>query len=253
MRFESIPSKEELLKIHYDPATDQLTIHLSSTPAASTEEVRQDVHLHCDADGRLVALEVRHARQRADLTDFGVPPAAPAVLPSVPQTPAPSTSATDESRIEPSPYSTVTIFSDGACIGNPGPGGWAARLKYPDGRILEIGGADPDTTNNRMELLAAIQGLEKAAGIPAITLVTDSEYLRNGITKWIHGWKRRNWQTAAKKPVLNQDLWRQLDRLNGSHVTWKHTRGHAGNPDNERCDTIAQTFARGGTPKLRQE
>ena len=243
MSSASTPSKEEQLKIHYDPATDRLTIHLSSAPAASTEDVREDVRLLCDSDGRLVGLEVCNARQRADLADLGIDIAPLA---------APSSSPTDESPNEPSPYSTVTIFTDGACIGNPGPGGWAARLKYPDGRIVEIGGADPETTNNRMELLAALQGLEKAGEIPAITLVTDSEYLRNGITKWIHGWKRRGWQTAAKKPVLNQDLWRRLDRLNGRHVTWKHTRGHAGDPDNERCDTIAQTFARGGNPELRQ-
>ena len=145
---------------------------------------------------------------------------------------------------------SVTIYSDGACSGNPGPGGWAARLKYPDGRIRELGGAVEHTTNNRMELNAAIQGLKTAGDLPAITVVTDSEYLRRGITEWIHNWKRRGWMTAAKKPVLNQDLWRELDQLNTPRIKWEYTRGHAGDPDNERCDEIAQGFSRGGQPEL---
>ncbi|MBT4500042.1 MAG: ribonuclease HI [Gemmatimonadetes bacterium] len=148
---------------------------------------------------------------------------------------------------------SVTIFSDGACSGNPGPGGWGTRLKYPDGRIVELGGFVADTTNNRMELTAALRGLERTGEVPSITLITDSEYLRKGITEWIHGWKRRGWITASKKPVLNQDLWRQLDRLNGPHVTWEYTRGHAGDPDNERCDDIAQGFSRGESPALSTE
>ena len=145
---------------------------------------------------------------------------------------------------------SVTIYSDGACSGNPGPGGWAARLKYPDGRIRELGGAAKHTTNNRMELYAAIQGLKTAGDLSAITVVTDSEYLRRGITEWIHNWKRRGWMTAAKKPVLNQDLWRELDQLNTPRIKWEYTRGHAGDPDNERCDEIAQGFSRGGQPEL---
>ena len=146
---------------------------------------------------------------------------------------------------------TLTIFSDGACSGNPGPGGWAARLIYDDGRIRELGGFIPDTTNNRMELQAAIEGLKAAGGDTAITLVTDSEYLRKGITEWIHSWKRRGWITAAKKPVLNQDLWRELDALNSTHIDWQYTKGHAGDPDNERCDEIAQGYSRGEMPELR--
>ena len=105
----------------------------------------------------------------------------------------------------------LVIFSDGACSGNPGPGGWATRMRYPDGRVRELGGAVADTTNNRMEILAAMEGLKSAAADGydgRIVLVTDSEYLRKGITEWIHNWKRRGWRTAAKKPVLNQDLWR---------------------------------------------
>ena len=145
---------------------------------------------------------------------------------------------------------TVTIFTDGACSFNPGPGGWAARLLYGDGRVVELGGFIPETTNNRMELQAAIEGLKAAPSDVNITLVTDSEYLRKGITEWIHGWKRRGWRTAAKKPVLNQDLWRTLDQLNTPTIQWQYTRGHAGDPDNERCDQIAQAFSRGETPDL---
>ena len=148
------------------------------------------------------------------------------------------------------PAQTVTIFTDGACSFNPGPGGWAARLLYGDGRVVELGGFAPETTNNRMELQAAIEGLKAAPSDVAITLVTDSEYLRKGITEWIHGWKRRGWRTAAKKPVLNQDLWRTLDQLNTPAVQWQYTQGHAGDPDNERCDQIAQAFSRGETPSL---
>ena len=149
-----------------------------------------------------------------------------------------------------SPSDTLTIFTDGACSFNPGPGGWAARLLYGDGRVVELGGFVPETTNNRMELQAAIEGLRVAPSDVAITLVTDSEYLRKGITEWIHGWKKRGWLTAAKKPVLNQDLWRSLDQLNTPAVQWQYTEGHAGDPDNERCDQIAQAFSRGETPSL---
>lgn len=148
---------------------------------------------------------------------------------------------------------TLTIFSDGACSGNPGPGGWAARMIYGDGRIRELGGFAPETTNNRMELQAAIEGLKAAEADIEITLVTDSEYLRKGITEWIHGWKRRGWRTAAKKPVLNQDLWHELDELNSPRIEWKYTKGHAGDPDNERCDDIAQGYSRGEPPELRQD
>jgi ribonuclease HI len=149
----------------------------------------------------------------------------------------------------------VVVYTDGACSGNPGPGGWCARIKYPDGRIRELGNAESETTNNRMEMRAAIEGLgllqeEKEKG--AITVVTDSEYVRKGITEWIHGWKRRGWRTAAKKPVLNKDLWSELDRLNTDRVRWQYTRGHAGDEDNERCDDIAQAFAQGMTLDLIQ-
>ena len=147
----------------------------------------------------------------------------------------------------------VVVYTDGACSGNPGPGGWAARIKYPDGRVHELGNAEDETTNNRMELRAAIEGLkllEKEGS--AITVVTDSEYVRKGITEWIIGWKRRGWRTAAKKPVLNQDLWSELDRLNADGIRWQYTRGHAGDEDNERCDDIAQAFAQGLEPEMIQ-
>ena len=145
---------------------------------------------------------------------------------------------------------SVTVFTDGACSGNPGPGGWAARILYDNGRITELGAGAAETTNNRMELSAAIEGLKATGDAASVELITDSEYVRKGITEWIHSWKRRNWRTAAKKPVLNQDLWKELDLLNGERVTWKYTRGHAGDPDNERCDEIAQAFSRGEHPEL---
>ncbi len=145
--------------------------------------------------------------------------------------------------------STLVIHSDGACSGNPGPGGWAVRIRYPEGRVRELGGAVPATTNNRMELQAAIEAL-RAAGDHPVSLITDSEYLLKGITEWIHGWKRKGWLTASKKPVLNQDLWQELDRLNHRGVRWKYTRGHAGEEGNERCDEIAQAFSRGEDPEL---
>ena len=151
------------------------------------------------------------------------------------------------------PAQTVTIFTDGACSVNPGPGGWAARLLYGDGRIVELGGFAPKTTNNRMEMQAAIEGLKAAPSAIAITLVTDSQYLRQGITAWIHGWKKRGWLTASKKPVLNQDLWQTLDQLNTPAVQWRYTPGHVGHPDNERCDQIAKAFSRGETPPLHRD
>ena len=151
------------------------------------------------------------------------------------------------------PAQTVTIFTDGACSVNPGPGGWAARLLYGNGRVVELGGFAPKTTNNRMEMQAAIEGLKAAPSGVAITLVTDSEYLRRGITSWIHGWKKRGWLTATKKPVLNQDLWQTLDQLNTPAVQWRYTPGHVGDPDNERCDQIAKAFSRGETPPLHRD
>ena len=134
----------------------------------------------------------------------------------------------------------VDIFTDGACRGNPGPGGWAAILRYRDVE-KELGGYDPDTTNNRMEMMAAIAGLEALKRPCRVRLYSDSQYLRDGITKWIHDWKRRGWRTAEKQPVKNMDLWQRLEAATARHVVdWQWVRGHAGHVENERADAIAR-------------
>ena len=138
----------------------------------------------------------------------------------------------------------VQLITDGACLGNPGPGGWAAVLRY-NAHKKELWGSEPHTTNNRMELRAAIEGLRALREDCSVEIVTDSEYLKNGITNWIHGWKRKGWMTAAKKPVVNQDLWRQLDEQVQRHqTTWSWTKGHADHADNNRCDELASRAAR---------
>ena len=138
----------------------------------------------------------------------------------------------------------VKLITDGACLGNPGPGGWACILRYGDHK-RELYGSEPHTTNNRMELTAAIQGLSSLREPCDVEVVTDSEYLKNGITQWIHGWKRNGWRTASKKPVVNQDLWEHLDQLVVKHaVRWTWTKGHASHQDNNRCDELAQQAAR---------
>lgn len=135
---------------------------------------------------------------------------------------------------------TVVIHTDGACSGNPGPGGWGAILEY-GGTEKELSGAEAETTNNRMELMAAIVALETLKRPCAVRLVTDSTYVRDGVTKWIHGWKKNGWKTAAKKPVKNEDLWRRLDEAARRHdVTWEWVKGHAGHPENERADQLAR-------------
>jgi ribonuclease HI len=139
---------------------------------------------------------------------------------------------------------TVQLITDGACIGNPGPGGWAAILRHGT-RTREMHGYDPQTTNNRMELTAAIEGLRALKETCEIEVVTDSEYVKNGITTWIHGWKRNGWKTASKKPVVNQDLWMELDDLASRHkIRWTWTKGHADHEDNNRCDELATQAAR---------
>ncbi|MBS1873105.1 MAG: ribonuclease HI [Acidobacteria bacterium] len=139
---------------------------------------------------------------------------------------------------------TVKLFTDGACLGNPGPGGWACILRYKD-ISREMFGSEPHTTNNRMELTAAVRGLETLKETCEVEVVTDSEYLKNGITSWVKNWKRNGWMTSAKKPVVNQDLWRQLDELNARHQTqWSWTKGHADHPENNRCDELASRAAR---------
>lgn len=134
----------------------------------------------------------------------------------------------------------VEAFTDGACSGNPGPGGWGAILRYGD-HEKELSGAEADTTNNRMELMAAIAVLEAMKRPVTITVWTDSQYLRNGITQWLAGWKARGWKTASKSPVRNVDLWVRLDEARQRHdVTWQWVKGHAGHPENERADALAR-------------
>ncbi|QCI63538.1 ribonuclease HI [Phreatobacter stygius] len=135
----------------------------------------------------------------------------------------------------------VEIFTDGACSGNPGPGGWGAILRYGD-KVKELSGGEPETTNNRMELMAAISALEAINRTSAIDLHTDSQYVKNGIMTWIHSWKRNGWRTADKKPVKNADLWQRLDQARDRHdVTWHWVKGHAGHDENERADELARS------------
>ena len=137
----------------------------------------------------------------------------------------------------------VEIHTDGACLGNPGPGGWGALLRYK-GRERELSGGEPDTTNNRMELMAAIQGLETLTEPCSIDLYTDSQYVRQGITEWMPGWIRRGWRTAGGDPVKNRDLWERLAAATLRHrIAWHWVKGHNGDPDNERVDVLARNAA----------
>lgn len=136
-------------------------------------------------------------------------------------------------------------YTDGACSGNPGPGGWGVLLLARDGdtvlRARELSGGEALTTNNRMELMAAISALEALARPTALTIVTDSAYVKNGVTEWIHGWKRNGWRTAGRDPVKNVDLWQRLDAAQGRHkVDWRWIKGHAGHAENERADALAR-------------
>ncbi|MBJ2150380.1 ribonuclease HI [Paracoccus sp. IB05] len=136
-------------------------------------------------------------------------------------------------------------YTDGACSGNPGPGGWGALLIARDGDTVlkerTLSGGEADTTNNRMELLAAIHALESLTRPSTLTVVTDSAYVKNGVTSWIHGWKRNGWKTADKKPVKNADLWQRLEQAQTRHqVTWQWIKGHAGHAENERADELAR-------------
>ena len=134
---------------------------------------------------------------------------------------------------------TVVIHTDGACKGNPGPGGWGALLEY-DGRRKELFGGEPQTTNNRMELIAVIRALEALTRPSDVELHTDSQYVKNGIETWIHGWKRNGWKTSDRKAVKNADLWRELDLVATRHrIRWHWVRGHDDNPGNERADELA--------------
>lgn len=137
-------------------------------------------------------------------------------------------------------------YTDGACSGNPGPGGWGVLMRAMNGDTVvkerELCGGAADTTNNQMELLAAINALEVLDRSTSVTIITDSTYVKNGVTSWIHGWKRNGWKTAAKKPVKNAELWQRLDLAQAQHqVTWEWVKGHAGHPENERADELART------------
>jgi ribonuclease HI len=150
----------------------------------------------------------------------------------------------------------ILIFTDGACSGNPGPGGWAAIVAYQSGTVKEIGGGADQTTNNRMELLATIKALELIQKKPGkVLFFTDSTYVIRGITQWIWGWKKKNWVNAEGKEVLNKDLWEWLHsvvlaRKQENAIEWSYSRGHVGTPGNERCDEIAVEFSKGRTPSL---
>ena len=134
----------------------------------------------------------------------------------------------------------IEIYTDGACSGNPGPGGWGALLRW-NGNTKELSGGTADTTNNRMELMAAISALEALKEPVTADLYTDSSYVRDGIAKWMIGWKKNGWKTADKKPVKNAELWQRLDEARKIHkVEWHWVRGHAGHPENERCDELAR-------------
>jgi len=135
---------------------------------------------------------------------------------------------------------TVIIHTDGGCSGNPGPGGWAAILRFAD-QARELSGGEPDTTNNRMELRAAIESFRALIEPHQVEIFTDSVYLKDGITKWLAKWKRNGWITSTKQPVKNADLWRELDEVTRPHrIEWRWLKGHAGHPDNERCDELAR-------------
>ncbi len=142
-------------------------------------------------------------------------------------------------QTQPMARKTIEVFTDGACRGNPGPGGWGVLLRY-NGREKELWGGEPETTNNRMELMAAIRALEALNQECEVDLFTDSTYVRDGITRWMQNWKRRGWKTANRKPVKNQDLWQELDAAAARHrVRWHWVEGHAGHEGNERADTLA--------------
>ncbi|MEN9767443.1 MAG: hypothetical protein RLZZ32_1403 [Cyanobacteriota bacterium] len=149
----------------------------------------------------------------------------------------------------------VAAACDGACSGNPGPGGWGCLLRFSDGSVREFGGAEANTTNNRMELTAALTLLEQLAVLPrdpSLSIRTDSKYLIDGFSKWINGWKRKGWRTASGSPVLNRDLWEALDAARVQGLPLTYVKGHSGDPDNDRCDAIAVAFSKGQIPKLAQ-
>ena len=152
--------------------------------------------------------------------------------------------AIERRRADGRPLKSVTLITDGACIGNPGPGGWASILRYNE-HTKELYGSERQTTNNRMELTAVIQGLRAIKESCRVTVITDSEYVKNGITQWIYRWKQKGWLTREKKPVLNKELWMALDEEVSRHeVHWEWVKGHADHADNNRADELAERAAR---------
>jgi ribonuclease HI len=153
-------------------------------------------------------------------------------------------------------FKFIVIFTDGACSGNPGPGGWGSIIATPEGQVLELGGGKDQTTNNEMELMAALRALEKLQDdLRPVTLFTDSVYVIRGITQWVWGWRSRSWTTAEGEPVKNKNIWEQLVRVTTARgpsgkVEWLYSRGHVGTPGNERCDEIAVAFSKGRRPQL---
>lgn len=156
----------------------------------------------------------------------------------------------------PEPVLIKAIYTDGACSGNPGPGGWSVVVQLTNGQHHELGGSAIQTTNNQMELQAAIEAVKALKTLPqrapGACVYTDSEYVKNGITKWLTNWKKRDWKTAQGKPVLNQELWKALDALNPLQIGWQYVKAHAGHPGNERADTIARAFSLRQSPRLAQ-
>jgi ribonuclease HI len=139
----------------------------------------------------------------------------------------------------------ATAYADGSCLGNPGPGGWGVHVQFDDGQILDLGGGEQRTTNNRMELRAAIEAVRATRECEAVTIIVDSEYVKRGITGWVAGWKKKGWRTQNGAPVANQELWQELDALADGRISWQWTRAHVGTAGNERVDTIARWFAEG--------
>lgn len=181
-------------------------------------------------------------RRHVESLDDSTSGESPRVSPSVPAEAASAEASSLPSEVaQPLRLHFVQLFTDGACSGNPGPGGWAFILRHPQtGRELEQAGGAPETTNNRMELQAVIEGLATLKRRAEVEIVTDSEYVAKGCREWLPGWKRRGWKTADKKPVKNVELWTQLDALLQRHVVrFTVVRGHQGHPENERCDELA--------------